>query len=75
MKNTTSIIIGFLIATSMFLFMGQTKSNQSNARYQISNFVIQGYNTKFYETTYDTFTGKVIDRKWFIESDYSEGSK
>jgi len=75
MKNTKSILIGFLIATSMFLFMGQTNSNKNEGRYQISNFVIQGYNTKFYETTFDTYTGKIIDRKWYIESDYKEGKK
>ena len=61
MKNIKSMIIGFLLATCMFLFMGATGNDSNDSdfeRYQISttwnNF--QSYNLVM-ETIIDTKTG------------------
>ena len=59
MKDIKSVMIGFLLATSMFLFMGQTKATNSEiGRYQIS--ITTGDSGHLYETILDTKLGRVI---------------
>jgi len=74
MKNIKSILTGFLLATSLFLFMGQTSNNNNNnnGRFQFENYALQGYTTKFYEIIFDTQTGKVIKRSWIDESEFNK---
>ena len=45
MKNIKSTLTGFLLATSLFLFMGQTSNNNNNGRFQFENYALQGYTT------------------------------
>ena len=54
MKDIKSVMIGFLLATCMFLFMGQTSSSSQVGRYDIEStkedFIIVA----------DTKTGKIV---------------
>ena len=63
MKNIKSLIIGFLLATCMFLFMGATSSNSGPGKYQVSTCTnnFQGF-PRLIETIIDTQTGKVLSR-------------
>ena len=72
MNKNKSFIVGFLISTFIFLFMGQTYEKSNNQRYHLNSHLIQGYNTIFYETVFDTYTGKIIDRKWYNEKDFEK---
>ena len=68
MKDFKSIMIGFLLATSMFLFMGQTSSNDmemyvtttDNGKYQLSanGNLIYIVNTQTGETWHNTRPSK-----------------
>ena len=74
MKNIKSTLTGFLLATSLFLFMGQTSNNNNNnnGRFQFENYALQGYTTKFYEIIFDTQTGEVVKRSWIDESEFNK---
>jgi len=72
MKDKQSFIIGFLLSACMFLFMGQTYKNSDIQRYYLSSHLIQGYNTIFYETIFDTYTGEILERKWYNEKDFKK---
>ena len=63
MKDIKSIIIGFLMATCMFLFMGATADDNQVGRYQVSTVenVFNGI-PRHIETIIDTKTGKVVSR-------------
>ena len=71
MKNIKSNLTGFLLASSLFLYMGQT-ANNNNGRFHFENYALQGYTTKFYEIIFDTRTGKVIKRSWIDESEFNK---
>lgn len=75
MKKNNSFIIGFLVSGCAFLFMGQTYQESNSSRYHLNTHVIQGYNTIFYETIFDTHTGQVLDRKWYNEKDFKKSEK
>tara|TARA_Y100001970_G_scaffold270583_1_gene364654 strand:- start:97 stop:324 length:228 start_codon:yes stop_codon:yes gene_type:complete len=75
MKKIKSILTGFLFATLMFLFMGQTTMDNNIGRYQLHQYAVQGYTTKLYETIFDTKTGQVIIRTYSNESDYKSYKK
>ena len=64
MKDIKSMIIGFLLATCMFLFMGATSGDNQIGRYQIST--VDDTTTlgipRHIETIIDTKTGKVVSR-------------
>ena len=51
MKNIKSLIIGFLLATCMFLFMGNTSSNSGQGKYQ-------GFANDTHRYMIDTYTGE-----------------
>ncbi len=74
MKNIKSTLTGLLLATSLFLFMGQTSNNNNNnnGRFQFENYALQGYTTKFYEIIFDTQTGEVVKRPWIDESEFNK---
>ena len=58
MKDIKWVMIGFLLATSMFLFMGQTKATNSEiGRYQ-------AFANDKYEYMIDTSTGELWDFEW-----------
>ena len=75
MKKIESILTGFLFTTLMFLFMGQTTTENDIDRYQLNQYAVQGYTTKLYETIFDTKTGQVISRTYSDESDYKSYKK
>ena len=62
MKN---ILIGFLMATCIFLMIGATLNNEvtviKNGRYQISTS-IWGDSVSIFETIIDTRSGEIIKR-------------
>ena len=71
MKDIKSVMIGFLLATSMFLFMGQTKAtNNEIGRYQISTTKDEGL--WVHETIIDAKTGDVISRLRTRTSTYTK---
>ena len=72
MKDIKSVMIGFLLATSMFLFMGQTKTTNSEiGRYQVTiDGVLMEVPKGLYETIIDTKTGDIVSRKWHKIKDY-----
>ena len=74
MKKIKSTMVGFLLSTSIFLFMGQTNKADNKGRYQLVNYAVQGYSTKLYETVFDTQTGKVVKRSWSDESQYQKNN-
>ena len=55
-----SLLIGFLLATSVMLFMGATSNNQIG-KYQLST--CHSSSRTIYETIIDTETGEIISRK------------
>ena len=64
MKDIKSMIIGFLLATCMFLFMGQTSNDSKVGRYQSTSV----YNpnqldrkNNVYTIIIDTRTGKIVE--------------
>ena len=59
MKDIKSMIIGFLMATCMFLFIGATKSDTQIGRYDMEMY--KGEFGKNIYTLLDTKTGKVIE--------------
>ena len=68
MKDIKSLIIGFLLATCMFLFMGNAIEYTSSTieypeigRYQLSTTNSTANNV--YETIIDTKTGEIISRE------------
>ena len=69
MKDIKSVMIGFLLATCMFLFMGQTLSDTQVGRYQIeilySHNEIESENIKVDDYNYfllDTKVGKIVEQ-------------
>ena len=54
MKDIKSIIIGFLLATCMFLFMGATSNDNEN---QVGKY--QGFTDEYSEYIIDTITGEL----------------
>jgi len=67
MKDIKSVMIGFLLATSCFLFMGQsdgpTKYSTDNGRYQISSvYDSDALSRIILSTVIDTRTGKVVSK-------------
>ena len=63
MKDIKSYIIGFLSATCLFLFMGQTVMEESEVgNYQVSTTYRTEGNWVF-ETIIDTETGNIISRE------------
>lgn len=59
-----SLLIGFLLATSVILFMGHASSNLlETGRYQVSTTSLSATsNIYIYETIIDTKTGSIISR-------------
>ena len=81
MKDIKSVMIGFLLATSMFLFMGQTSNNASLEKIlrDINKTLIesnkgeigryQAFDNGEYNQPHiiDTTTGQTIDPNDFVE--------
>ena len=69
-----SLLIGFLLATSVMLFMGHTASNLlETGRYQVST--CHNSNSKYdtiYETIIDTKTGSIVSRIKLYDSAFSK---
>ena len=59
--NIKSLLIGFLLATSVMLFMGATSNNQIG-KYQVSTCYRDAGNWVF-ETIINTETGEIISRE------------
>ena len=59
--NIKSLLIGFLLATSVMLFMGHASSDLlETGRYQLS---MVGDGSHKFETIIDTKTGSIVSRK------------
>ena len=75
MKN---ILIGFLMAASIFLMMGTAQemfvTNSNNGRYQISMNTTSG-GGQIYEVILDTRTGQIFSREHLKAIEYIEYSK
>ena len=61
MKDIKSMIIGFLLATCMFLMMGQGSNNSQIGKYQISTCYRDNGNWIF-ETILNTKSGDIVSR-------------
>ena len=74
MKDIKSIVIGFLMATCMFLFMGYSTKKETG-RYQ-ATAVYQGDNpTKLYDvlvTVIDTQDGSIVSTKGLFSHKYKK---
>ena len=67
-----SLLIGFLLATSVMLFMGHTASNLlETGRYQVSTLISEIPTVEIYETIIDTKTGSIVSRTKVLRSSYS----
>ena len=69
MKDFKTLMIGFLLATCMFLFMGQTSSSSQVGRYQIEvlydHNVLETEDVKIDDYNYfllDTKVGKIVEQ-------------
>ena len=66
-----SLLIGFLLAISVMLFMGHTASNLlETGRYQVST--TGGPESPIYETIIDTKTGSIVSRIKLFDSAFSK---
>ena len=77
--NIKSLLIGFLLATSVMLFMGHASSNLlETGRYQLSTTMGSAtyMHPPIYETIIDTKTGQVVSRtKIWVNSSTGVGIK
>tara|TARA_Y100001970_G_C13608092_1_gene543505 strand:- start:46 stop:285 length:240 start_codon:yes stop_codon:yes gene_type:complete len=70
-----SLLIGFLLATSVILFMGHTASNLLEmGRYQVSTTAVgtSKFGQTIFETIIDTKTGSIVSRIKLFDSAFSK---
>ena len=70
-----SLLIGFLLATSVMLFMGHASSNLlETGRYQLSTFEYtdKPENASIFETIIDTKTGSIVSRIKIWQAEFSD---
>jgi len=68
-----SLLIGFLLATSVMLFMGHASSNLlETGRYQVSAAAVgeKIYEVIVFETIIDTKTGSIVGRDMLGYNDF-----
>ena len=62
MKDIKTLMIGFLLATCMFLLMGQGSSKSDIGRFQVST-QYRDMGNWIFETIIDSKTGAIVSRK------------
>ena len=68
-----SLLIGFLLATSVMLFVGAVSSNLlETGRYQVSVTSTDTMVYNIFETIIDTKTGSIVSRKRVDKSSFSK---